>query len=53
MYLDDDSHLDIVGHGKVKIRILDGRVKSMNGVLYITSLAKSLLSISKLRDASV
>ena len=40
VYLGDDSHLDIVGRGKVKIRFLDGRVKSMNGVLHIPAWLK-------------
>ena len=39
VYLGDNSHLNIVGRGRVKIKFLDGRVKGIDGVFYIPSLA--------------
>ena len=38
VYLGDDSPLDIVGRGKVRIRFSDGRIKRINGVLHIPGL---------------
>lgn len=37
VYLGDESHLKIVGHGRVKIRFPDGRVMGIAGVLHILS----------------
>lgn len=53
MYLGDDSHLDIVGYGKVKIKFFDGRIRKINGVLHIPRLAQNLLFIRKLIDVGV
>lgn len=53
MYLGDDSHLYIVGRGKVRIRFPDGRIKRISGVLHIPGLKWNLLSVSKLIDAGV
>lgn len=53
VYLGDDSNLNIVEYGRVKIIFLGGRVKVISGVLHIPSLAHNLLSISKLTDAGV
>ena len=39
VYLGDDSHLKIVGRGRVNIRFPDGRVKGINGVMHILGLA--------------
>jgi hypothetical protein len=44
VYLCDDSHLSIVGRGRVLIKFLDGRVKGISGVLYIWDLSWNLLS---------
>ena len=53
MYLGDDSHLKIVGRGRVIIKFLDGQVKGINGVMHILGLARNLLSISMLNDVGV
>lgn len=53
VYLGDDSFLDIVGHGSIHVKFIDGRVRQFDGVLYIPRLAKNLLFVSKLIDAGV
>ncbi|GLJ33476.1 hypothetical protein SUGI_0673510 [Cryptomeria japonica] len=53
VYLVNDSHLYIVGRGKVRIRFSDGRIKKINGVLHIPGLKRNLLSLRKLIDAGV
>lgn len=53
MYLGDDSHLDIIGHGKVKIKFPNGLVKRTSGVLHIFGLKQNLLSMRKLIDVDV
>ena len=53
MYLGDNSHLNIVSCGGVKIRFPNGRVREIDGVLHIPSLARYLLSVSKLGDVGV
>ena len=53
VYLGHNSHLNIVGHGRVKIRFHDGRVKGIDGVLHIPGLARNLLLVSKLGDVGV
>lgn len=53
MYLASDSTLEIVGRGRVRIQFLDRRIKGIDGVLHISSLACNLLSVSKLNDVGV
>jgi len=53
VYHGDDSLLSIVGRGRVLIRIPNGKVKGINGVLNNPSLAGNILSISKLNDVGV
>ena len=53
VFLGDDSPKKIIGHGRVKLLINDGRIKTLPGVLHIPSLAISLISISKMGDVSV
>eukprot|EP00253_Pinus_taeda_P005572 PITA_05572 len=49
----DDRKARIVGHGKVKLNLEGGRVRTLTGVLHIPALAKNLISISKMDDAGV
>jgi hypothetical protein len=51
--LGDDSTTKILGRGRVKLLLNDGRIRTLPGVLHIPKLAKSLISISKLSDAGV
>ena len=53
VYLVDNSHLNIIGHHRFKIRFPDYRVKEIDGVLHIPGLARNLLSASKLGDVRV
>ena len=53
MYPGDNSHMNIVGHSRVKTRFLDGRVNGIDGVLHILGLARNLLSVSKLGNVGV
>eukprot|EP00253_Pinus_taeda_P036371 PITA_36371 len=53
VFLGDDRKARIVGHGKVKLKLQGGRVRTLLGVLHIPALARNLISISKLDDADV
>ena len=53
VFLGDDSPKKIMGCGRVKLLLDDGRIKTLLGVLHIPSLAKNLISISKMVDAGV
>eukprot|EP00253_Pinus_taeda_P005532 PITA_05532 len=53
VFLGDDRKAKIIGHGKVKLKLRDGRVRTLLGVLHIPALARNLISISKLDDAGV
>jgi hypothetical protein len=50
VYLSDGSVIRIVGHGRVLIIFLDGRVKGVNGFLNILGLEQNLLLVRKLND---
>jgi hypothetical protein len=53
VFLGDDSTAKILGRGRVKLMLKDGRIRTLPGVLHIPKLARSLISISKLDDAGV
>ena len=53
VFLGDDSTTKIMGHGRVKLLLKDGRIRTLPGVLHIPKLARSLISVSKLDDARV
>jgi len=53
VFLGDDRKVRIIGHGKVKLKLQGGRVRTLPGVLHIHTLAKNLISVSKLDDAGV
>jgi hypothetical protein len=53
VFLGDDSTTKIMGHGRVKLLLKDGSIRTLLGVLHIPKLARSLISISKLDDARV
>eukprot|EP00253_Pinus_taeda_P008563 PITA_08563 len=52
-FLGDDRKARIIGHGKVKLKLQGGRVRTLPGVLHILALAKNLISVSKLDDVGV
>ena len=49
----DDRKARIIGHGKVKLKLQGGRVRTLTGVLHIPALSRNLISVSKLDDAGV
>lgn len=48
VFIGDDSHLKIVGHKRVNIRLIDEGLKGIDDVLQILMLTQNLLSLSKL-----
>jgi hypothetical protein len=53
VFLGDDSTTKILGRGRVKLLLKDGRIRTLPGVLHIPKLAKSLISVSNLDDVGV
>jgi hypothetical protein len=53
VFLGDDSTAKILGRGRVKLLLKDGRIRTLPGVLHIPKLARSLISVSNLDDAGV
>ncbi|KAH9291902.1 hypothetical protein KI387_042909 [Taxus chinensis] len=53
VYLGDNSTCKIIGHGRIKMRFKDGRIKTLPGVLHIPGLTRNLISVSKMNDAGV
>jgi hypothetical protein len=53
VFLGDDSTTKILGHGRVKLLLKYGRIRTLHGVLHIPKLVRSLISVSKLDDAGV
>ena len=43
----------IIGRGRVKLRLIDGRIRTLPGVLHILGLARNLIYVSKMDDAEV
>ena len=53
MYLGDDSLANIIGHGRVKLKLKDGRIRTLPGVLHTPNLARKLISVGKMDVAGV
>eukprot|EP00253_Pinus_taeda_P014378 PITA_14378 len=53
VFLGDDRKARIIGRGKVKLKLQGGRVRTLPDVLHIPALARNLIFVSKLDDASV
>jgi hypothetical protein len=51
--LGDDSTTRIIGQGKFKLRLIDGRIRTLLGVLHIQGLARNLIYVCKMDDAGV
>ena len=51
--LGDDSTTKIIGRGKVKLRLIDGRMRTQPSVLHIPGLARNLIFVRKMDDARV
>jgi hypothetical protein len=52
-FLGDDSTTRIIGQGKVKLRLIDRRIRKFLGVLHIPGLVKILIYVSKMDDAGI
>ena len=53
VFLGDDRKVRIVRHGKFKLKLQGGRIRTLLGVLHIPALARNLISVSKIDDAGV
>ena len=53
MYLGDDSLSSIVGHGRVKMKLKDGRIRALPGVLHIPNIEINLISLGNMDVAGV
>ena len=53
MYLGDDSPTSIIGCGRSKLKLKDGRIRTLPGVLHIPNLARNLISIRNMDVAGV
>jgi hypothetical protein len=53
VFLGDDLTTKILGCGRVKLLLNNGRIRTLPRVLHIPKLARSLISVSKLSDAGV
>jgi len=53
VFLGDDRKARIIDHGKFKLKLQGGRIRTLLGVLHILALARNLIFVSTLDDASV
>ena len=53
MYLGDDSQASIIGCGRVKLKLKDGRIRTLPGVLHIPNLERNLIPVEKMDVAGV
>ena len=56
VFLGNDSIARIIGRGRVKLRLIDGRIRTLPGVLHILhipDLARNLIFVSKMDNAGV
>jgi hypothetical protein len=53
VFLGNYSTTIIIGQGRVKLRLIDGRIRTVPGVMHIPGLARNLIYVSKMDDAGV
>jgi hypothetical protein len=53
VFLGDESIARIIGRGKVKLRLIDGRIITLPGVFHIPILSRNLIFVRKMDDAEV
>jgi hypothetical protein len=53
VFLGYDSMNKIIGLGKFKFWLIDGRIRMLPGVINILGLARNLISVRKMNDAGV
>jgi hypothetical protein len=52
-FLGDDSITRIIGRGKFKLRLIDGRIRTLPGVLHIQGLERNFIYVRKMDNAGV
>jgi hypothetical protein len=53
VFLGDDSKTRIIGRGKFKLRLIDGMIRTLIGVLHIPFFEINLIFVRKMDDAGV
>jgi hypothetical protein len=53
VFLANDSTTRIIGRGRVKLRLIDGRIRTLPGVIHIPGMARNLIYVSKMEDVGV
>jgi hypothetical protein len=53
VFLGDDSTTKIIARGKVKLRLIDGRIRTLHGVMHIPGLAINLIFVRKMDNVEV
>jgi hypothetical protein len=53
VFLGDDSTTKIMGHGRFKLLLKDGRIRTLPGVLHIPKLSRILIYVRNMEDAGV
>jgi hypothetical protein len=53
VFLGDDATTKIFRQGRVRLKLQDGRSRTLPGVLHISGLERNLISISNMSDAEV
>jgi hypothetical protein len=53
VFLGNDSAKKIIGRGRVKLRLIDGRIRTLPGILHIPGMARNLISVCKMEDVGV
>jgi hypothetical protein len=53
VFLGDDSTTKIIGQGKVKLRLIDRRIRTLLGVIHIPGLSRNLIYVRKMDDARI
>jgi hypothetical protein len=53
VFLGDNSTTRIIGQGKVKFRLIYGRIRTLPSVLHIPGFARNLIFVSKMDDVGV
>jgi hypothetical protein len=53
VFLGDESTSKIIGLGKLKLNLMDGRIRTFPGIMYIPILARNLIFVRKMDDAGV
>ena len=51
--MEDYSPANMIGHGRVKMKLKDGRIGTLPGVLHIPNLARNLISVRNMDVAGV